>query len=183
MGDWFQTVVATRTPQASSADVADGVRNWLASEGVICPFPTECVLGGSGFGYAPGPNYQAAVSAPDGGLVDLVSNGLDIQTGRNVAFDYQGEHQWKCGSCGQWQSDMDVLMEALSTWYDGNDSATVVCGACSACTPLATVETTPAIACGHLLLTFWNWPPLTDAFLQSVSEHVGGPVALVAGKL
>jgi hypothetical protein len=74
-------------------------------------------------------------------------------------------------------------MGAIGDWYEGNATARLVCSACSRSTLLTSVVSRPPIAVGHLGVTFWNWPPLSESFVSRVRERVAGPVGLVQGKL
>jgi len=183
VGDYLQTLVAPQVAETEARSKAEDLRSWLVSEGIVARELTDCVLGGSGVGHPPGERFSVAAGVSDPLLERLATNGVDIEVGRIVALDPQGENRWQCGSCGEWQSDADPLMDNISAWYDGDDAAAVTCPVCANESPLAGVVTDPPMAFGGLAVTFWNWPPLVETFLQQVSDFVGGPIKLVTGKL
>lgn len=165
-----------------AAALAQSLRSWLVTEGIVASELTDCGLGPNG-GHPPGPNYYEAVVSCDGYLPQLVTNGVELEVGRVVAIDMQGATQWQCGGCGHWHGDQGVLMTAIGQWYEGNDHSALVCSACSISNPLTGISTKPPAACAPLALTFWNWPPLADAFLTQVAERVGQTIKVVSGKL
>ncbi|MEO8505444.1 MAG: hypothetical protein ABI609_16225 [Acidobacteriota bacterium] len=183
MGDWFQTVVGTEVRADSAPAAADRLRAWLIEMGVVAGERSESVLGGDGMGYAPGANYARALAHPAPSLLSLVTNGVDIQSGRNVAIDPQAEWRWRCPSCAAHQTSSEDLLQAIGQWYEGADAARVFCPTCGHANPIARLVADPPIACGNLAITFWNWPPLSETFLGEISRLLGGSITVVCGKL
>jgi hypothetical protein len=169
--------------EANAGVAAETLRSWLVSQGIVTGALEENVLGGNGFGHPPGPSYAIAVNSTDPHLATLVTNGVGIETGRQVAVDPQGESRWQCPSCALWHDDYDALLQAIGLWYEGDDHAVLACSSCRHSSRLVDVLTDPPVACGHLAITFWNWPTLSTAFIAQVGEQVGDNVILVSGKL
>lgn len=197
MGDWFQTIVDVEAEAEDAERLANGVRDWLISEGVVLAERTDCVLGAVA-GHPPGPAFAQALEDPssDDGWRDLWSNGLDIAVGRTVFDAGQGEPEGvTCPHCAgeirlvddHWQPIDEAWTpfgEALSDWSDGVDD-TIPCPSCDRpVEPAAWRWTDDYFVLGHLGFRFWNWPPLKQDFVAEVGRRSGGHrTVLLAGKL
>ncbi|MFB8088977.1 hypothetical protein [Streptomyces sp. NPDC055992] len=194
MGDWFQTVVDLDATDEEAPALGDRVLARLVAEGIVEAARTDCVLGGGGYGYPPGPHYAKAVEDP--APVDLWTNGLAVATGRTVFDSGQGEVAAAvCPLCeGEirlvdetWQpidDAWDPFAGTFDDWTEGGEGRVT----CPACTRASSIERwtweDDYFACGRLGFTFWNWAELTPAFVRDLGHQLGGHrTVLLQGKL
>jgi hypothetical protein len=195
VGDNFQIIADVEAEEAEAPELAASVVSWLAGAGIIAGDPTDCVLG-TGPGYPPGPHYAAAVTSPDGMLLRLWTNGVEVHTTKTVFCPVQGEvGPVACPRCGhlmvledpatgEMTAHWDPFSDALGQWWAG-EPGTVTCPQCQQPCGLNDwhwIGDWP-IAVGFLGLTFWNWPPLSQSFITQVATHLGHRVVLTQGKL
>jgi hypothetical protein len=184
MSDGTQVIVDLDATLAEADQLADEVRGWLAAQGVIQPEPSDCVLGDA-YGHAPGPRYRDAVvpGSPDEGFLALLTNGLDLRVGRAVFHPGGEETELACDACGAQVEAGEAWTEAVSGWFEGDDAAAFACPACRRSRPLTAWRGPRPWGFGNLGLEFWNWPPLSDAFVRAVGERLGHRVLLVRAHL
>lgn len=195
MGDYFQTVVDLDATEEEAAALGVRALDWLVGEGIVVAERTDCVLGGGGFGHAPGPRYARAVDDPE--PVNLWSNGLRIQSGRTVFDSGQGEPE--AARCPLCQTDVrfvddswneidgawDPFRGTFEEWSEGGGPGLVDCPTCERSSGIDrwTWED-DYFVCGHLGLTFWNWAELTFDFTWDLGRALGGHRTVVLrGKL
>ena len=182
MGDLFQTIVATRVSPEHAQHLRGTILQFLISLGVVDPEISDCILG-EGEGHRPGPNHSVAMAEADPYLPRLATNGVVVEIGRVIALDPQGETVWRCAACNTASVLDEVVSQAISAWYDGDDDAAVTCSNCLSDTPLVHLASQPPMAFGNLAITFWNWPTLKTEFLRSLERTIGSSITLVYGKL
>ncbi|MFF9567434.1 hypothetical protein [Streptomyces sp. NPDC014685] len=185
MGDYFQTIVDLDATEQEAGELAAHVLDRLIAEGIVRAERTDCVLGGSGHGHAPGPHYAHAVDEPE--PVDLLwANGLDITTGRTVFDSGQGEPgAATCPLCAtetrfhddEWALDDEAwrpFSHSFDDWAEGGEG-TIRCPSCDRTSGIDRWSwEDDYFACGRLGLTFWNWAELTGEFEERVRRHLGG---------
>jgi uncharacterized protein YbaR (Trm112 family) len=195
VGDNFQITADVEAEEAEAPELAASVVSWLAGAGIIAGDPADCVLG-TGPGYPPGPHYAAAVTAPDGMLPTLLTNGVQVHTTRTVFYPVQGQvGPVACPRCGhhlvvedpatgEMTAHWDRFRDALDLWW-ADEPGTVICPHCQQASGLNDWHWTGdwPIAVGFLGLTFWNWPALSQAFITQVATHLGHRVVVTQGKL
>ena len=81
MSDWFETIADVEATAEEADRLAANVLDWLVERKIVVFETTDCVPGG--VGYAPGPKYTAAVTAPYAQLHRLQVNGLNVVTETN----------------------------------------------------------------------------------------------------
>jgi hypothetical protein len=195
VGDNFQIIADVDAAEAEASALAASVVSWLAGAGIIAGDPADCVLG-TGPGYPPGPQYAAAVTTPDGMLLRLRANGVEVHTTKTVFFPVQGElGPVACPGCGQGMvledpatgqatAHWEPFSGALDKWWAG-EPATVTCPQCQRASGLNDWHWTGdwPIAVGFLGFTFWNWPALSRSFITQIGTHLGHRVVVTQGKL
>jgi hypothetical protein len=194
VGDYFQNIVDVEATDEEAGPLGERVLQWLTESGVVTGTPSDNVLGAEA-GYAPGPRYATAVSAPDGRTLSLRSNGLHVIDYRYV-YDcgQDGVGPVICPWCGQrdlledpstyrMNDRWDDLSEAFSRWLDGGDGE-LDCLHCSRMVGLKQWRwQEPVWAFGSLGVRVWNWPPLADTFVADVARVLGHRVVVNGGKL
>jgi hypothetical protein len=189
MGSWYQVIADLEATEDEAEALGAWVLDWLVTTGVVVAEPTDCVLGG--VEHAPGPNYTTALDGPDELLLTLRANGVEIITGRTIFYS-MGTERITCPRCGYavgpdgrdlptdpaWTELTDRFFE----WLEGG-SGDLPCPGCKRLLGLNDWEWSPPWAFGNLGVRFWNWNPLTPAFVAEVSKLLGHKVVCPNGKV
>ncbi len=176
MSDYKQSLVDQTATSAQAPGLGTKVVEWLIKRGVIAAQMTDCVLS-EGQGYPPGPNWRDAVEdTSSDNFLELKTNGLEITTGRTVY------HSWlealRCPWCNAEQLEDVDWATAVDAWVSG-DLPCLGCSDCGHTTSLLDWEFDRPWAFGPLGFTFWNWPNLSDDFIDECSAQLGHPLRKV----
>jgi len=187
MADYFQTVVDTGAGLGDADHLARHVVQLLSGRGIVAGKPSQ-----EG-GYDRGPNAKD-ISLPDPDAsparheaIPPVFSHLQVLIGRLTHPDDLSESRTPralCPSCravledpeGNWQA-------AVQTWIEGDDASGLLCAACGEESPVASWIYDSRYGFGNLAFRFWNWPPLSPAFLEELRRELQHPLVLVKGKL
>lgn len=172
MSDAFQKLGDLDSTAQEAPLLAAGVSAWLVAEDIVSGELTDCALGG--LGHRPGRRHGDALENLDdaGGLwTTLRTNGLQIDTGRQVFYGGQGGvTDAVCPNCGGIERFSD-FSSSLDGWHR-TGRADHSCPVCSRRSLINDWKLEPQWGVGHLQLTFWNWPPLSERFREEVSAHL-----------
>jgi hypothetical protein len=183
MGDWFQTIVDRNVSIEEAETLANEIRDWLVDRGIIQATMTDCILGGDGRGYPPGPNVEEVIGPGDHSLfLKLWTNGLGLVTGRTVFYSGQGETTVLCPKCRVSHGDHAQWGDVIGEWYAGK-AALLRCPHCKTSTAITEWVFDPPWGFGNLGLVFWNWPPLKDDFISEIGDRLKHQIVVVKGKL
>lgn len=176
MSDSCQSIVDIDVTEQEAAAAGERLRSWLLQLGVIDVKTGDNVLS-NGPGHFPGPNL--------GGCFDAVSNkaiaqlralatcGVAIAVGRGV-FDTGGNGvRLVCSSCAGEITDDEAYVEAGSAWANGDDDTTYACPQCGFAQPVADWNGPFVFGLGCMAVEFYNWPPLSERFIDSVAQRLG----------
>lgn len=183
MSDYFIAIVPVDVARDGANDLSRKVIDWLIEKEIILGSMTDCVLGGNkNLGYGPGTKYKDAVEGDQGYLVELVTNGVQISIGRMV-FDNGGNGLDKviCPVCSANNIDED-WGDATGAWYE-NQIGRLTCSQCGRESSITAYAFEPTWAFGEFGLTFWNWPALTDKFLEDLKQFMQKDIKIVYGRL
>jgi len=181
MSDSFQVLVAQEVAAEVAEQVGAEVIAWMVARGVIVPERTDCVLE-SDLGHAPGPGASRA-HEPRHKLVWLRTNGVTVSTGRRVFHAGASGIALECSACGDAFEPGEEWVEAVGRWYEGDDDVSFMCPTCGMADRLQYWEGEWRWAFGNLGITFWNWPPLAEPFIQALATHIRSPLTVVLGRL
>lgn len=166
--------------------LAEKARDWLIAQQIIAAEATDCVLGANG-GHRPGAGSESwcdlsQTTAESRALWrTLVVNGMEIVAGGVIAvrMDDTPGALW-CPHCGTEMAfgDFDA---ALTHWRD-HAEAMLDCPACGVASPLDAWGGEDW-AFGRLALTFWNWPPLSAAFVKELENATGYKLRTIPGRV
>lgn len=178
MGDFFQTIVDRDATETDASVLAETVLAWLVSQGIVEAARTDCVLGASDGGYAPGPHMEEWVDDPDEArrmTRGLKTNGLELITSKTVFWSVSTDYQPVCPR-GDTPTLPDEWLDAAGEWEQSTGPALVPCPTCRGTYPVTEWSFEPGFAFGSLGFTFWNWPPflsrrLIDAVGRLLSPH------------
>lgn len=129
-------------------------------------------------GYPPGPLYANACDAR-ANLPPSIPNWLEVDVERRI-FDAGGNGlEIFCPACNAEQTALGAAWgDAFSDWFEGDDAAPLVCGACGHRKPVTQWRYDPPWAFGHLGFNFQNWL-LSDAFIAEFTAAYGRPLTVV----
>ena len=186
----FQLIADVEATPQTAALLARMITGWLVSVSVMEPERTVRVPGTRG-GHAPGPARGRAVAEPFP-AEDLPGRlcGIVVFTGRaachQLTLDTAG-----CPSCGErialrqsgeltpfWSR----VIDAITLWENGGIGI-LRCPTCAEDVHLHDWQFDPPCAFAHLVLLFWNWPPLADSFISDVSHQLAHRVIVFTGTI
>lgn len=179
MSDSAQILVAIDCPADEAAEHGEAVLEWLVEHGIVQRALSDCVLGGDGRGYAPGPEMSRAVDGDADLTRQLWTNGLAIVLGRTIFDGGENEIELRCPRCGTTFEPRDGWSKAVDSWAAGDDEARYSCPSCGFEQPLREWDGPWAWVFAHLGLEFWNWPPLKREFVDQLSSLLPGRLRLV----
>ena len=178
MSDNWQTIVDVEASPDEARRLGEGIKLWLLEERIICE---QTVPAPEGVAFLPGGGFTRAVGAAYASAQGI--DGVTIETGRRVFDSGSNGLELTCASCG---TTFDVAFgddspwtAAVEAWHAGADDASFACPSCHARRRLVEWRGPWPWAFGNLGIGFWNWPPLLDAFVGTVSQRLGHHVALV----
>jgi hypothetical protein len=181
MSDWFQCIVDRDIDESESPRAGKLLHDWFAQEGIICPIPTECVLGNE-FGYPPGAAYSKAVEREDPNLFTLRTNGVSIICKREVY--HRTEHtELVCSECMKRTAMSDDWGKAVGEWSQHQGPGLLKCPHCGSFRPITEWTHAPPWGFGDLGLRFWNWPSLKQSFVGDIETILQHRLRFIAAKL
>ena len=181
MGDWFQIIVDRDSTEEEAVSVGEDIVKWLIADGIIDADMSECLLG-EDLGYPPGPDYRIATGDGDDHWLTLMTNGMEVITGRTVFWGW-GDFVLVCDKCAtRFEPDED-WGDRVSEWYDRQGPGLISCPQCGHAQSVADWEFDPPWGFGNLGFQFWNWPPLEPSFIDAVTKKLGHRVVFVEGEL
>ena len=177
MGDCFQKLGDLDATADEAQDLAAGALAWLVAEEIVSGELTDCALGG----LASPPGRCRVKALRDAGDADGwwtntgrgAVNGLRVDVGRQVYFGGQGGvSDAGCPKCRGVEPFRD-FSDALDDWYT-TGVADHACPLCSRRSLINDWILEPQWGVGHLQLTFWNWPKLSEQFREDISAQLNG---------
>ncbi|WP_139256010.1 hypothetical protein [Chitinimonas taiwanensis] len=172
MSDHSQSVIFPSVGEQDAASLGGDLLAWLVSEGILIFTPCDCVLS-SALGYPPGPNYVAATGMADGNLLQLKTNGAEFSIRRTV-FDAGGNgFSLICPSCAARFERLPHWGDAVNDWFCSAGEGQLACPACSVTQTVEEWLYDPPYGFASFGITFWNWPHLTEGFIQALAARTG----------
>ena len=183
MSDHSQIIVDLDATPEDAPRLAHVVLTWLAEEGVVQREPAPDSVLGDNDGHRPGPKFRKALEEPEdesaANFLDLGLNGLEIEVGRTVFHSGGNGTELRCEACEHEFDPGDKWGDAVDAWYEGDDEVTFPCPSCGEARRLPEWRGPWQWGFGNLGFQFWNWPPLSDEFIDAVSEKLGHRTVLV----
>lgn len=175
MSDHSISIVPRQSNYPDNQAKAKEILNWLVAEDIVKPMLSDCILG-SNNGYAVSAGAKLITTLPDQLPFNLVINGLEIITERQV-FD-TGEtyaDELICPNCLE-----NILFENwdLNPWND-QVSDNLTCPLCGHETGIHNFTFDPEWGFSNLGFRFWNWPDFTDDFTTKFKQKLGCDISIV----
>lgn len=129
-------------------------------------------------GYPRGARYAHACR-PGAHLPPAVPNWVEVDVQRQIFHTGENGLEIFCSVCEAEQTSLgDAWSDAFSAWYDGDDDARLVCGACGHRQRVTQWRYAPQWGFGNLGFNFQNWE-LSDAFVDEFIAAYGRPLTIV----
>jgi hypothetical protein len=176
MSDHSISIVPRQSTFPDKEIKAKEILEWLVSADIVKPTLSDCVVS-SNDGYAISNGAKFVSAEPEYLPFDLGANGLEIITERQVFHTGEnGLDELICPNCMQDIANED--WDFLSEWGD-NQSNNITCPLCNVATDIHQFKFTPSWGFSDLGFTFWNWPPLTDKFIEDFKQKLNCDIDLV----
>jgi hypothetical protein len=167
------TVVDLDVTGADTQVRADAVRDWLLESGIIVPNPDYDELWQPS-AYAAGPSAANAFPGYEGDFAHLgvlANSGVDINTDRQIYHPVANEERPTCPACGT-KLDDAASANIIDDWFEKAEPI-VTCSNCGASSRIGDWPGEWTYHVGDVAVTFNNWPPLSDAFIEQVGRRLG----------
>jgi hypothetical protein len=175
MSDSSISIVPKQSCYPNNKAKAKEILDWLISKNIVEPILSDCVLS-SDNGYAISEGAKLVTTFPDDLPFDLATNGLEIITGRQV-FDTgeNGIDELICPNCKE-----NIVHENwdFSPWND-QKSGNLICPLCKHETEIHHFTFDPDWGFSDLGFTFWNWPELTEEFIEEFKVKLNCGISIV----
>ena len=175
MSDHSISIVPRQSSYPDNKAKAIEILDWLVSKDIVKPTLSDCILS-SNNGYAISDGAKQVTIFPDDLPFDLVTNGLEIITERQV-FD-TGENfidELTCPSCNE--------NIALDDWdlnpWSNQESNNLTCPQCGHETEIHNYTFEPDWGFSDLGFTFWNWSEFTDDFINEFKKKLNCEISIV----
>lgn len=188
MGDWNQAILDHEVTTLEQAQVlAADIVTWLIEERIIEDRQCDACLG-KVMCYPPGERFMQAcggqeTDAVNGNYADfstMLTNGMRVVAGRDFIINNQGQFgPVPCPCCGA-KIAIDDFWQAGADWCE-NKTDSLECSHCRQASDLPRWIHPEA---GFIMLAFefWNWSPLSDAFIAAVAKKLGHRLSVIEGK-
>lgn len=175
MSDHSITIVPRQSSYPDHKSKAKEILDWLVSKDIVKPTLSDCVLS-SNNGYTISDGAKHITVFPDDLPFDLITNGLEIITERQV-FD-TGENfidELLCPNCKE-----NIAFDDwdLNSWSN-KESDNLTCLQCGHQTEIHNYSFVPDWGFSDLGFTFWNWPDFTDDFIDEFKKKLGCEISIV----
>lgn len=187
MGSYFQTIVDVEClDESEAASLGRRVLERLIERGIVEPEPVDRPHVPEN-GHPPGPRFVEALAEPlaaqeERSVRSLHMNVVEVIPHRSVHHGGQGEVELICPRCEARQEPAPEWGAAVAEWHDDRGPGSLACEACGENTPVTEYRYDPPYGFSCLGIAFWNWPPLSDVFVEQIGELLGHRVLLVDGR-
>ena len=181
MSDFIQTIVDIDVGESDAPLLAERARKWLHDSKVIDATSVRELLATDN-GFAPGDDALRVV-APEFRTPNRESwnrnAGAALVVGRQVFDTGENGVELQCKMCSAQIIGEDAYIEAIESWYNGDESTPFTCPHCHYSQPLRLWDGPYIFGFGSLGIAFENWPPLSSKFVLDVATMLGHKVRLV----
>lgn len=189
----YISIVDSYVSSKEAPKASNKVLRLLMDKEIVESTLSNCCLHSATLGYRPGLNFLSATDIVESSgaancnyndFIGFQVNGLEVSVERSVVYDaYVDPGIARCPNCAEDSSFNEAWNQAISDWHSGNDAATLFCEHCEKQSEFAMWDHLKACAVGNLALKFWNWPELSDKFIETIASTLGNPVNIVVGSV
>lgn len=176
MSDHSISIVPKISDFTNNKTKAKEILDWLISIDIVKSELSDCVLGTEG-GYAISNGAKNITTYPEDLPFDLITNGLEINLERRIfSTDKIGLEECICPNCNINVSSENYLF--FDQWYERNEDI-VPCPNCVYPIEIHEFKFQPEWGFSNLGFTFWNWPEITDSFINEFKRRLDTDVNVV----
>ncbi len=183
MGNWHQDLVVRNVRDEELNIVAETIIDYLLKVKIISAKQAENVLGAD-LGYCPGEYWDFAVDYPEEShFLESLNNGVEIRKRRTVFYaDGRGFESIDCPNCAE--NNVECAWgELFSLWINDPSSANLECKYCGVSNSISEYQFQPKWVLSNLGFVFWNWPMLSESFIDKLEKIIERKIEVVEGKL
>lgn len=183
MGNWHQDLVVRNALDEELDIVENTIIDYLMTTKILSPKKADNTLA-EDLGYCPGENWNFAVDYPEENhFLKLHINGLEIRKGRTVFYsDGRDFESIECPNCAENNLECD-WGELFALWIDDPSSANLDCKKCGVSNSISEYQFQPKWVLSNLGFVFWNWPLLSQSFIDKLEKLIQRKIEKVDGKL
>ena len=175
MSDFSISIVPRRSKYPNNKLKAKEILDWLVSRDIVKATPSDCILS-SETGYAISKGARKVAFSPDDLQYDLVVNGLEIVTERQV-FD-TGSNGIDVCICTICKENIAFDDFDLNPW-NNNESDNLACPLCGNETDIHNYTFAPEWGFSDLGFKFWNWSNFSDEFIDELKKKLNCEISIV----
>jgi len=188
VGDYNQAILDHEvTTREQAQRLAADIVAWLIDERIIeerqcdgCLGKSPCYRPGIDFIKACGGVESDAINGNYAAFSELATNGMRVVTDRDFVVNSQGQFSpVPCPLCGT-EVPIDDFWNAGSDWCEGK-IRTMMCRHCGQASELPR-WIHPDAGFVMLAFEFWNWSPLSEAFIEAIQKRLGHRISVIEGK-
>lgn len=201
MSDNYITIT-TVTEINNPVEVKDKVIQWMQSKEYIESEVSDCTMNSKNKGYKPGKNHVNAIGY-DEDILKWKVCGVETKTEREVfnAGAFTAMTKMECPSCGRNRFEGitpqdfftdNCTKEQLELFYSvfpefdkwtNSETATLTCPHCEKTSNIEKYKIDNSLSLSNFGLTFWNWPDLTNNFLEQLMSVIGTEIRRINGHI
>lgn len=201
MSDNYITIT-TVTEIEKPVEVKDKVIQWMQSKEFIESELSDCIMSSKNKGYKPGKHHVEAIGY-DEDILKWKVCGVETKAEREVfnAGAFTAMTKMECPNCGRNRFEGitpqnfftdNCTKEQLELFHSvfpefekwtKNENATLTCPHCSTTSNIEEYEIDTSISLSNFGLTFWNWPDLTNDFLEQLKSVIGTEISRINGHI
>lgn len=186
MSDHCQSIVDIDVAPQAAAAAAEHLREWLLRTGVIDKITGDNVLS-TAHGHFPGPNIDQCFDGVPHETVAQISTfavcGVALTVGRAVFDTGSNGIELVCDACDARLANEPAYFDAVDAWAAGNDDVAYACPRCGHTQPVKHWNGPFVFGLGCMAAEFYNWPPLSTRFVDSLAEVLGHRVRVVRRRI
>jgi hypothetical protein len=114
-------------------------------------------------------------------FMDTANNGVDIYSDRYVYHPVENDEEPRCPQCESLPPSAytDSYGDWLESWMVQGHEPSFTCEACGWAGPIGDWDGQFSALVGAPAVTFFNWPPLSQAWIAQVRAVLGGRTGVV----
>lgn len=176
MSDHSIAIVPKKSVYDNNETKAEEILEWLISKDIVKPELSDCILSFEK-GYAVSDGAKQIVNFPDDLPFDLLSNGLEIITGKEVFHAGEsGMEECICSNCNENIAHEEWTF--IDEWFIGAGDKSV-CPLCNVMFDIHELKMKPQWGFSDLGFKFWNWPMFKTSFIEEFQDRLKCEVVVV----
>lgn len=182
--------------------LSEKILNWLQLNNIIETEQSYCIMSLKKQGYKPGKKHLDAIGC-DENILRLQVCGLEIKTEPEVfgAGAFTPMTTLECPHCNtnrfkgitpqdfftdqctpEQLNRFNTVFPEFDTWTN-HKKAVLTCPHCETESLITDYKADNSIVFSNLGFTFWNWPDLTDDFLEALKHEIGTDIVRINGHI